>query len=254
MGEGTKRPQVGGGKRGSISAFTGASRRRFLWKLAGLRNGAFHGSLFITLTYPVGEFSPRQQKRHLDLFLRRLRYMFPDSAGVWKLEYTERDEAHFHILLLGVGYFEKGALSTVWASIVRSQHPAHKVVGTQIAKCKSPRHASRYLGKYIGKRGHLPADHFGRVWGTFGQLERFQAEKVCVAVDRSELVKLRRVMDLVRRSLSGSRRRFRRRSDLHSCQRWFMEGSSAMVLAGRLLDLPELLDLGPPPPHQAFLN
>ena len=105
MGEGTKRPQVGGGKRGSISAFTGASRRRFLWKLAGLRNGAFHGSLFITLTYPVGEFSPRQQKRHLDLFLRRLRYMFPDSAGVWKLEYTERDEAHFHILLLGVGYF-----------------------------------------------------------------------------------------------------------------------------------------------------
>jgi hypothetical protein len=81
--------RVAGGKRGKISGFSPASRRRLLRKLAKTRCDCLPH--FVTLTYP--DRFPRDAqrwKRDLDALLKRLRRLFPASAGVWKLEVKER--------------------------------------------------------------------------------------------------------------------------------------------------------------------
>ena len=101
--------RVAGGKRGKISGFSPASRRRLLRKLAKTRCDCLPH--FVTLTYP--DRFPRDAqrwKRDLDALLKRLRRLFPASAGVWKLEVKERQSGdsagaiapHFHVLLWGV--------------------------------------------------------------------------------------------------------------------------------------------------------
>ena len=225
-------------KRGCIKEFSRQSRMRLLWQLANLKGGSFKPALFITLTYPPGEFEPRETKRHLDNFLKRVRRRWPSAAGLWKLEYQQNGTAHYHVLLLGVWCWSFVDVRKCWAQVVKSNHPKYEIVSTNVDLVVSQRQAAMYMGKYITKRAPVPANHYGRVWGCFGELDQFESGKVVIGLDRSQVVQLRRLFDTIRRH--GSKRRFRRASDLEASQRWFMEGSSAMVIVGRLFDL----DLG----------
>lgn len=99
----------GGGKRGKVGAFTPACRMRLMKKMARVRCDVL--PQFITLTY-ADEFPtvPAIWKRDLDALLKRLRRLFPNAAGFWKLEMKERQSGknagklapHFHILLWNV--------------------------------------------------------------------------------------------------------------------------------------------------------
>ena len=218
---------------------------RLLWQLATMKGDALKPALFLTLTYPAGEFEPRETKRHLELFFKRLKRRWPAAAAMWKLEYTQAGTAHYHVLVLGVDFWAKEDVSRCWAEVVRSRHPKHEMVGTQVQMVVSQRQAAHYMGKYISKGATVPENHFGRVWGVVGDLERFRSTRVLIGLDRNQLVQLRRVFDAIRKS--HAKRPFKRRSDLSSCQRWFMEGSSAVAVAGRLFDL-DLSDLADPPP------
>jgi len=234
----TKRPRTGGGARSTISQFSPQSRMRLLWRLAGLRAGSFAPALFITLTYPAGEVSPRESKRHLDNFIKRLHRRFPGCAGLWKLEYQKNGTAHYHLILLGVPFWNLLDMKKVWADIVKSDHPHHQSQGAHVDLVVSQRQAAHYMGKYIGKDARVPEDHYGRVWGTFGEVDRFESQRVAIGLDRNQMIILRRVFDAIRKS--KSKRPFKRAWDLRISQRWFLEGAGALAVVDRLF--------GPDPP------
>jgi hypothetical protein len=205
---------------------------RLLWRLAGLRAGSFAPALFITLTYPAGEVSPRESKRHLDSFIKRCHRRYPGCAGLWKLEYQKNGTAHYHVILIGVPFWNLLNLKAVWADVVKSDNEHHITQGAHVDLVVSQRQAAHYMGKYIGKEAAVPEDHYGRVWGTFGELEKYESQQVAVGLDRHQMIQLRRVFDAIRKS--KSKWPFKRAWDLRVSQRWFLEGAGALAVVDRL--------------------
>ena len=101
----------GGGKRGIISRFSEASRRRLMRELAKTKRDLL--PVFVTLTYPDNfPGDPNVWKTHLKAFLKRLKREHPKVAGFWKLELKPRQSGenvgqiapHFHLLLWGLPF------------------------------------------------------------------------------------------------------------------------------------------------------
>jgi len=99
----------GGGKRGIITRFSGASRRRLMRALAKTKRTLL--PVFVTLTYPDNfPGDPNVWKLHLKAWLKRLKREHPKAAGFWKLELKPRQSGenagrvapHFHLLLWGL--------------------------------------------------------------------------------------------------------------------------------------------------------
>ena len=88
------------GVRSSIKGFSTASRRRLLYKIAGIRRDA-ELPCFVTLTYPNEFPTIERAKRDLKIFIQRLKYKF-SCSGIWKLEPQERGAPHYHCLIWGV--------------------------------------------------------------------------------------------------------------------------------------------------------
>jgi len=107
------------GRRGKITRFSAQSRGRMIELVASINRPACrHKPLMVTLTYPaVFPDEGRAVKRHLDMFLKRLKREFPQSAAIWKLEYQRRGAPHFHILLFGVPFINAMWLSRCWAYV-----------------------------------------------------------------------------------------------------------------------------------------
>src|SRR5271157_7616 len=89
-----------GGIRSKIGGFSSASRRRLMYMIARVKRDAVL-PLFVTLTYPDKFPSARESKRHLDIFLKRIRRAFPVAGGIWKLEPQQRGAPHYHLLVWG---------------------------------------------------------------------------------------------------------------------------------------------------------
>jgi len=101
--------QNGGGKRGIITRFSEASRRRLMRALAKTRRDLL--PVFVTLTYPDNfPGDPAVWKEHLKIWLKRLKREHPKAAGFWKLELKARKSGqsvgqvapHFHLLMWGL--------------------------------------------------------------------------------------------------------------------------------------------------------
>jgi len=142
-------------KRSKVSVFSRASRLRLLQKMATIKEKGLK-SVFVTLTYGQAFPSPREAKRHLDNLMKQLRRKHEKVSGFWRLEFQQRGAPHFHLLLFGLPFMEKGELAARWANIVGEaywdysrdevQHPF-----TRIELLQSAKHASRYVAKYVGK-------------------------------------------------------------------------------------------------------
>jgi len=175
---GEKKPVYGGGKRGKITKFSKASRRRLLYTIARIKRDA-KLPMFVTLTYPDKFPSPGQSKRHLKIFLQRLKREFPKAGLIWKLEPQKRGAPHYHMIIWRVPVFDLMLWVPInWYEIAGDGDIKHLQFhrgelgnGNKIcvSKVKSWRGVWSYASKYLGKTFDVAGwgDKWtGRFWGT----------------------------------------------------------------------------------------
>lgn len=169
---GEARPGAGGGGiRGIIGGFSGASRKRMIDLVHQVDRNAVNPPLFVTLTYP-GEYPTdwRVYKRHLDSWLKRLLRRWPGAGVLWRLEYQRRGAPHYHVLVFHVSFIPADWLAESWYQVVGSGDSRHLAAGTQVARVHTWRGASYYCAKYLAKTcegADLPT---GRMWGIRGEV------------------------------------------------------------------------------------
>ena len=163
-----------GGPRGSIKAFSRASRRRLLRRVAKLDRDVL--PVFATLTYPSAyPADPEEWKRHLNsIWAKRLRRVYPNAGYIWRLEFQRRGAPHFHLILYGIDgsldVFRKW-LSATWYDAVASGDEKHLRAGTNARQTRSSRGTMKYMAKEVGKthQAKLSDDYpdgIGRWWGV----------------------------------------------------------------------------------------
>jgi len=187
---GRSRPYGSGGRRGVVSSFSKASRKRMLDKFGHVDLSHCGRPLFITLTY--GQVWPNNElaKRHLDNFFKRLRRRFPTVSGFWRMEFQNRGAVHFHIVLFNLTFFSKRSLCRVWGDVVGRLYwdnstDTPRPPFTRVERLQSARKGFAYLAKYLAKVPEAPAEDsavgltmshnsppspsVGRFWGLFNR-------------------------------------------------------------------------------------
>jgi hypothetical protein len=189
-------------KRGDVSVFTDASRRRML---KFLRSSVGSYRAIGTLTYPA-EYDASSFRAHWRAFAERWRRLFAGDGGAslfWFLEFQSNGQPHYHFYTNR--YIEKGWLSVAWASVVGSGDISHYRAGTNIQSLRSGRSGQvGYALKYAAKNEQKKMPDMyralgaGRWWGVVGN-----RDVVCAAivVDDIEVAVfgLDTLLDLVRR-------------------------------------------------------
>lgn len=206
--EAEKQEQVGGGKRGAITGFSRASRRRMMRWLVQLDKRKLYPPLFIHLTYPGKDEAhwlryARHHKRHLDTFCKWIERAFPESFTLWRLEPQERGAPHYHLLVFNVPWLPHDLLARKWWTVVGSGDPDHLAAGTKVEQCHSWRGAAYYVSKYLGKECGPELlslatpqlwQHPGRWWGVRNR-KNVPVELEVYGVDpNSSFWRLRRMM------------------------------------------------------------
>tara|TARA_Y100000589_G_C27189549_1_gene644197 strand:- start:2510 stop:3502 length:993 start_codon:yes stop_codon:yes gene_type:complete len=188
--------------RGVISGFSNASRRNMMRLLASIdKEALMFKPLFVTLTYPSSwPDDPKQWKRHLDNWLKRLRRRYPDCAAIWKLEAQQRGAPHYHLLLFNIPHLCKDWLAQSWYEVVDSNDPRHRQAGTRIESIRSWNGCFAYASKAMGNPVHeLPAgwERVGRMWGVSGK-EHLPIRIVKIPIPRQQFNDLRDALWSVR--------------------------------------------------------
>lgn len=142
---------VGGGRRGNVTGFSYASRRRMLRKLARLNPRRI---TFITLTYADNMTDDTQAYAHLRALFERWRRRWPQMSALWRKEYQRRGAVHFHILAFNMPFYYWKSLRAEWAAVTGHHFPAPLFV--RIEKVKSKRGAMHYVSKYMAKPSQPP--------------------------------------------------------------------------------------------------
>ena len=205
------------GKHGNIKGFSRRSRQNLLRKMAQMdRTKLQFDPLFVTLT-DQGDFETdaKQFKRHLDNFLKRLIYQFPDCCAIWRIEFQKRGALHLHIIVFGVRYICKDWLAKQWNRII-SGDDDHLEAGTQVERSRGFKHTLGYCAKYVAKPTDYQLDddikgqEIGRHWGIANRSVFYGllGDKKCIHLTRDEFYQIRRFyisyMDSCRRK-SGNR-------------------------------------------------
>jgi len=145
--------------RGDVEGFSPGSRKRLFdwlnsidWKRVE-REGL---PLFFTCTYGQSWPDGRECKEHLRRFYQRLVRLHPGIGCLWRMEPQERGAPHFHMMLFGVTFIDKGTIQALWAdSITREYWDQNRAEArapfTRIESIRSVRGVKWYVGKYIAK-------------------------------------------------------------------------------------------------------
>jgi hypothetical protein len=193
----------GGGIRGKIKGFSEASRRNFLKRFASINRisfRAYEGRVFsIVLTYPH-EWPEHNGacKGHLKALYKRLKRMYGDFAGYWRLGIQRRGAWHFHLLLfVSPSFGSVGELrdfvASAWCEICGELSEEHLLTGTHVREIRKWRSATSYMEKYAAKSERFPEGvETGRVWGTWNR-ELLPVRWETVKVSLSDAYKIRRI-------------------------------------------------------------
>jgi hypothetical protein len=229
----------GGGLRGSIKGLSRSSRNNLLKQFSKLDRGHLVAALFVTLTYHWLEDygSLVTSKRHLDNFIKRIRYKYPDAAWVWRLEPQARGVAHYHVVILGVEHIPHEWVAKIWNRIAAPGDSQHLAAGTQIQRVKDYKGASAYVAKYLQKdKGQFDDEYPGRFWGSGGKLEKYLGQIVDLRIPGAAAPALFRSLDKYRLSVARAKRKGqpgaivyarRRRYDFKS--RWYLCNVNALI-------------------------
>mgnify|MGYP001450486002 CR=1 FL=1 len=220
-----KRKQRGGGRRGKITTFSRASRKRMMKKLATFRREEVARALFVTLTYPAEYPDGKRAKRDLDRFLKRLWRKYPSAAWIWREELQKRGAPHFHLLVLGVDFIPHGWIAYVWWDVCGRISIEHLKAGTEVRRVKSYKHCVYYVSKYLAKDEEEEAD-LGRRWGYGGCWRSFVGALRVFKLARFEIANLARVLDGIYRAQRKAKgRRYRRRKFIACSAFWLSDVS-----------------------------
>ena len=138
--------QRGGGKRGNITKFSKASRRRLFIALAKVVSCDFRRGLWGHLTYPANFQDVVVSEEHLKEFDRRLRTRYPGLVMVWRRDRQKRGALHYHMILLHVDFIPKRAFQALWGSVIGE---GRRDLQTRVAPLDSRRAATNYCAKYM---------------------------------------------------------------------------------------------------------
>lgn len=168
--EGRRRP------RGKIHSWSAKSRMRCRQLLHTLKRDALVNAWFVTATYPAVFPAPDDHgiyKGHLHRLCQEIRRRHPAVSGVWKLEFQQRQAAHFHFLLIGCTediYSFRSWIAQTWAHIVNSGDPNHVTAGTGVDRIRTYGGVMAYVTSYISKEDQtLPGNFTGRYWGIINR-------------------------------------------------------------------------------------
>lgn len=193
---------VGGGKRGAITKFSRASRLRLMRKVAKTRND--HLPIFVTLTYGKKyPTDPKEWKKHLQAFYKRLTRRYPHISMIWKLEPQKRGAPHWHLLVWNVPYLHALKLvPKIWYEIagygddlVLQFHQGNLGNEPCVGQVRSYRGVMAYASKYLGKE--LEVDGWqapGRFWGVMNPEYVPWGELIKIEDDKQTIYKLIRIM------------------------------------------------------------
>lgn len=189
--------RTGGGLRGKVAGFSGASRKRLIRFMASINETrTAPAASFVTLTYP-GRFPAHGPawKRDLDAFCKALNRDVAVQAWVWKLEPQKRWAPHFHLVVFSELPVDPAWVASTWWRIVGERSPEHLAAGTSAEPIKSWAGVAHYSAKYIAKIDHaddLPEfwKRVGRWWGKGGT---FSIDSETVGLGDRQFFALRRV-------------------------------------------------------------
>jgi hypothetical protein len=171
--------RVGGGARGSITAFSLDSRKRILDTLASIDFGKAGFTCFVTLTYPDGDRPPsyKEADRDRDTFQKRIQRRFPDASAIWRREWEDRKSGdhigasypHYHFLVFNLPFVHYGDVNTWWRETLRY---GGADLRTEIRGVRGWRQARYYVSKYLAKRKDDagPCEDGGFPFGTEGEI------------------------------------------------------------------------------------
>jgi len=167
----------GGGKRGKVKGFSRGSRRRLMQTIAKIKpDGVL--PCFVTITYPNEFPSPIESKKHLKIFIKRLRRAYPLMGAIWKLEPQERGAPHYHMMVWGVEEYELFLwVVDTWHEIAGRGDENHKLFHLGVLhdskRCveavRSWRGVWSYASKYLGKTFEVAgwdSKATGRFWAV----------------------------------------------------------------------------------------
>jgi len=168
-----RRAPTGGGRRGKITTFSPASRRRMMHFMARIQSHKFSAK-FITLTFN-GDPTNDEAKKAFRRFAERLKRFDRAASAVWRMEYQpKRGAIHFHLMAFRLKYWSQRLLQRAWEGCTgESRSIVH------IKEITSHRMMRNYIAKYIAKvdraenasleevtYSHAPRDDIaGRFWG-----------------------------------------------------------------------------------------
>lgn len=189
FGRGSACGVMGGGRRGDVTEFSRASRRRLMKLLNSVNRDATALPYFVTLTYHDTWPADRKgRKRHLDAFRKRLERRFGRFPAVWRLEFQRRGAPHYHLLLFlrpeqiaprGMSVEPeyravciqrlRAAVAWFWWEVVDREDDQLLMAGTSVERTRSWRGVNSYAAKYMGKLESFQQDAgpIGRCWGVW---------------------------------------------------------------------------------------
>lgn len=212
----------GGGVRGPVREFSGASRRRMMQRCGMVPQDPDVpvGCLFICTTYP-GEHpeDPEVWRAHRQAFRKRHDRKWGKVGLVWRGAMQKRGAYHLHGLVnVDVGQVMGGLhgyrkwLARAWYEIVGSGDERHLAAGTSAEEVRTWRGVAHYVSQYMANTKdndgvYLDAETgevilAGRWWGIWNAA-KWRIVRVQTALDRAQAFMLRRV---VRRFLAARQR------------------------------------------------
>lgn len=167
----------GGGTRGKVKGFTSDARRRLMRTIAKVRDDAGLPD-FVTLSYPSSFPEPKESKRHLEMFIKRMKRKFPECGMIWKLEPQQRGAPHYHLLVWGVSQEKlREFVPVAWHDIAGNGDINHLLFHQGLLHDSEPcvnavrswkgvmSYASKYLGKTFEVAG-WDGKETGRFWAV----------------------------------------------------------------------------------------
>jgi hypothetical protein len=188
-----------GARRNKISGFSRQSRLRMMRKVSMLEKAK--RPLFFTLTYPdeyTNTLDGKEIKeKHLKNFWKRLKYEYPETSCIWKLEYQTRKSGehigelypHFHLLVWGLYTVDieeiRNLVAQAWWEVCGELSADHLKAGSRVERIRSYRGTMYYISKYMGKEEGRKLK-VGRWWGVKGRKHLPKAKKIVIDFLRKE--------------------------------------------------------------------
>lgn len=218
-----------GGRRKAITGWSGASRRRLLYRMATVDWDSLPGVLeLVTLTYQHWnpEWDGRKVKDDLAAFRRRVERAFGPGftmRATWKLEFQGRGVPHLHLAMTRPAMMRWREFAELlrrhWHGVAYGcagvgeccGNAAHRQQGVRVDRSFGVRaqsvakiaayftwHASKSAGGHKAYQNEVPAgfDNVGRFWGIWNA----PSESVGHELDGQAFVQVRRFMHQLRRA------------------------------------------------------